>query len=155
MSFDNVPHTTLVVVNDVEYQAGGRGNANKGLLSTELHHDFAFDPELLAPFLIVGHPTYSEYHPGATDLFKPSTLKGGYKYQRAYRFSNGASFTSHHNIAFELDTGLHGVFATRGFPAATFAGQMADRRSGRDIHSARPRHHQKYHKNAGDPAKRL
>lgn len=122
MSFDNVPHTTLVVVNDVEYQAAGRGNANKGLLSTELHHDFAFDPELLAPFLIVGYPTYSEYHRGATDLFKPSTLKGGYKYQRAYRFSNGTSFTSNHNIAFDPDTGLHGVFATRDFPAAAFAG---------------------------------
>lgn len=123
MTFDNVDHTTLMVVNEVEYKAHGKGNANKGLLSTYLEHDFQFDPELLAPFYVVGYPTYSEYKGGATDLFKPSTLRGGYKYQRAYRFSNGVCFDSFHNITFDPKKGLNGVFSTRNFPATAFAGK--------------------------------
>jgi hypothetical protein len=128
MTFDQVPHKTVVRVNDVQYQAFGAGNANKGLLSTQLEHDFEFDPVILAPFLIVGYPTYSEYKPGATDLFKPSTLNGGYKYERHYEFSNGASFNSNHNILFSEEQGLQGVFSTRDFPATAFKGswEIAD-----------------------------
>ncbi|KAM3505615.1 hypothetical protein MY11210_007903 [Beauveria gryllotalpidicola] len=122
MNFNQLPHKTVVRVNDVQYQAFGAGNANKGELSTQLEHDFDFDPVILAPFLIVGYPTYSEYKPGATDLFKPSTLNGGYKYERHYDFSNGASFTSNHNILFSEEQGLQGVFSTRDFPREAFKG---------------------------------
>jgi len=128
MGFEQVPHNTIVRVNEVQYQAFGVGNANKGLLTTQLEHDFEFDSTILAPFLIVGYPTYSEYKDGATDLFKPSTLNGGYKYQRSYKFSNGANFTSYHNISFDKETGLQGVFSTRNFPAKSFEGtwEIAD-----------------------------
>jgi hypothetical protein len=140
-AFEEVKHNTTVIVNDRKFQSFGVGKANEGLLSSELKHDFKFDPEILAVHLIVGYPTYSEYKTGAVDLFKPSTLlgkapsiisvtrkcrwltSGGYKYQRKYRFSNGASFTSYHNISFDPKTGLHGTFTTRNFPEAVFAGQ--------------------------------
>ena len=74
--FDKVNHNTTVIINDVEYQGFGTGKANEGLLSSQLNHDFPFDPEILAVHLIVGYPSYSEYKEGATDLFKPSTLLG-------------------------------------------------------------------------------
>jgi hypothetical protein len=125
MSFDQVPHNTIVRVNEVQYQAFGVGNANKGQLTTQLEHDFDFDCTILAPFLIVGYPTYSEYKDGATDLFKPPTLNGGYKYQRSYKFSNGAEFSSYHNISFDKENGLQGVFSARNFPAKAFDGKWA------------------------------
>lgn len=121
--FDQVNHNTTVIVNDVEYQGFGTGKANEGLLSSQLNHNFSFDPEILAVHLIVGYPSYSEYKEGATDLFKPSTVLGGYKYQRKYRFSNGATFTSFHNINFDKATGLRGTFTTRDFPAEAFPGK--------------------------------
>lgn len=74
--FETVKHETKVIINDVEYKGFGIGKANQGLLSSVLTHDFAFDPELLAVHLIVGYPSYSEYKPGTTDLFKPSTMLG-------------------------------------------------------------------------------
>ncbi len=74
--FDKVNHNTTVIINDVKYQGFGTGKANEGLLSSQLNHDFSFDPEILAVHLIVGYPSYSEYKEGATDLFKPSTLLG-------------------------------------------------------------------------------
>lgn len=51
--------------------------------------------------------------------------KGGYKYQRKYRFSNGAHFSSFHNISFDKDTGLRGTFTTRDFPVEAFPGTWA------------------------------
>ena len=74
--FDTVNHNTTVIINDVTYQGFGTGKANDGLLSSQLNHNFSFDPEILAVHLIVGYPSYSEYKEGATDLFKPSTLLG-------------------------------------------------------------------------------
>jgi len=118
--FDTVHHQTKVIINDVEYEGFGVGKANEGLLSSQMNHTLKFDPEILAVHLIVGYPSYSEYKPGATDLFKPSTLLGGYKYQRKYKFSNGAEFNSFHNISFDKETGLSGVFTTRNFPEHMF-----------------------------------
>ncbi|KAI9837877.1 MAG: hypothetical protein M1837_002697 [Sclerophora amabilis] len=122
-TFDKVDHNTTVIINDVEYHGFGTGNANRGLLSSQLDHNLPFDPEILAVHLIVGYPSYSEYKDGATDLFKPSTVGGGYKYQRKYRFSNGAHFTSFHNITFDKATGLRGHFTTRDFPTDAFPGR--------------------------------
>jgi hypothetical protein len=79
--------------------------------------------------MCVGYPTYSECKGSATDLFKPSTLQGGYKYQREYRFSNGAKFTSFHNIHYDLEKNcLYGVFQTSNFPEDRFHGdwQISD-----------------------------
>jgi hypothetical protein len=59
---------------------------------------------------------YSEYREGATNLFKPSALLGGFKYQRSYKFSNGATWSSYHNIKFDPQTkALQGTFMTRDF----------------------------------------
>ncbi|GLA00602.1 hypothetical protein AnigIFM60653_009352 [Aspergillus niger] len=124
--FDEVKHNTKVIINDIEYQGFGVGEANNGLLTSQLNHDLNFDPGILAVHLIVGYPSYSEYKEGATDLFKPSTLLGGYKYQRKYRFSNGATFSSFHNISFDKKKGLSGCFTTRDFPSEAFAGQTWD-----------------------------
>ncbi|RDH27192.1 hypothetical protein BDQ94DRAFT_175837 [Aspergillus welwitschiae] len=124
--YDEVKHNTKVIINDIEYQGFGVGKANNGLLTSQLNHDLNFDPEILAVHLIVGYPSYSEYKEGATDLFKPSTLLGGYKYQRKYRFSNGATFSSFHNISFDKKKGLSSCFTTRDFPSEAFAGQTWD-----------------------------
>ncbi|GLA38488.1 hypothetical protein AnigIFM63309_005785 [Aspergillus niger] len=124
--FDEVKHNTKVIINDIEYQGFGVGKANNGLLTSQLNHDLNFDPEILAVHLIVGYPSYSEYKEGATDLFKPSTLLGGYKYQRKYRSSNGATFSSFHNISFDKKKGQSGCFTTRDFPSEAFAGQTWD-----------------------------
>lgn len=115
--FDSLANVTNVIVNGHRVEAEGTGNANKGMLTSRMKHDFKFSPELLAPFLIVGYPTYSEYKDEAKDLFKPSTLAGGYKYQRSYRLSNGTNFTSFHNILYKADEhALHGTFSTQNFP---------------------------------------
>lgn len=67
---------------------------------------------------------YSEYREGATNLFKPSALLGGFKYQRSYKFSNGATWSSYHNIKFDPQTkALQGTFMTRDFPVEKFEGR--------------------------------
>ena len=64
---------------------------------------------------------YSEYREGATNLFKPSALLGGFKYQRSYKFSNGATWSSYHNISFDPQTkALQGTFMTNDFPVEKF-----------------------------------
>jgi len=119
--FNEVKHDTTIIINDRKYDGFGIGRANQGLLTSQINNDFSFDPEILAVHFIVGYPSYSEYKEGATDLFKPSTLMGGYKYQRKYKFSNGATFSSFHNISFDKETGLKGCFTTRDFPEETFS----------------------------------
>ena len=47
-SFDKVNHNNTVIINDVEYEGFGTGKANEELLSSQLNHDFSFDPEILA-----------------------------------------------------------------------------------------------------------
>lgn len=122
--FERLENTTTVIVNDRQVEFSGVGNANEGRLTAKIEHSFPFAVELLAPMLIVGYPTYSEYRGTAEDLFKPSTLEGGYKYQRSYRFSNGQEFTSFHNIDYDLDDNhLRGMFATRDFPEDAFPGE--------------------------------
>ena len=122
--FDRLENTTLLLVNGHRLEIPGVGNANEGRLTSRVTHRFPFAVEILAPMMIVGYPTYSEYKGSASDLFKPSTLRGGYKYQRHYRFSNGAKFSSFHNIEYDSDKNrLHGVFSTSNFPEASFAGE--------------------------------
>ncbi|PYH28371.1 uncharacterized protein BO87DRAFT_402287 [Aspergillus neoniger CBS 115656] len=109
MEFDKsilnkVKHNTKIIINDIEYQGFRIRKANNGLLTSQLNHNLNFDPEILAVHLIIGYLSYSEYKEGATDLFKPSTLLDGYKYQQKYRFSSGATFSSFHNISFEERT---------------------------------------------------
>lgn len=121
--FNQLPNTTTLNVNAHHLEIPGIGNANQGRLTSQVQHDFPFGVEILAPMMIVGYPTYSEYRDGAQDLFKPSTLRGGYKYQRTYRFSNGASFNSFHNIHFDAERHhLHGMFSTANFPESSFSG---------------------------------
>jgi hypothetical protein len=67
VSFDNLNHITSILVNDVTYEASGKGNANQGLPSTQVKDDFKFNPVRLVPFFIVGYSTYSEYQAGTTD----------------------------------------------------------------------------------------
>jgi hypothetical protein len=121
--FDKLENTTTLIVNSREIKIAGIGNANQGRLTSKFVHNFAFGIEILAPMVIVGYPTYSEYKNSATDLFKPSTLNGGYKYQREYRFSNGARFTSFHNIRYDNEKNhLYGLFQTSNFPEDRFHG---------------------------------
>ncbi|CAK0005613.1 hypothetical protein [Burkholderia pseudomallei] len=121
--FNRIENTTTLIVNSYKIDAPGVGNANEGFLSSRIVHNFPFAVEILAPMAIVGYPTYSEYKEFAHDLFKPSTLRGGYKYQRAYRFSNGARFSSYHNIEYDAAKNrLHGVFSTVNFPEEKFRG---------------------------------
>ena len=121
--FDRLENVTTLIVNQHRLEIPGVGNANEGRLTSQVRHNFKFAIELLAPMMIVGYPTYSEYKETATDLFKPSTLRGGYKYQRAYRFSNGARFSSFHNILYDTDRNkLHGTFSTMNFPEDRFPG---------------------------------
>ncbi|GKZ64392.1 hypothetical protein AnigIFM50267_003861 [Aspergillus niger] len=49
--FDEVKHNTKVIINDIEYQGFGVGEANNGLLTSQLNHDLNFDPEILAVHL--------------------------------------------------------------------------------------------------------
>jgi len=117
--FDVVEHRTRLIVNQHVMQGVGVGNANEGRLSSEMYLPDALkdNVELLAPFAIVGYPTYSEYKEGATDLFKPSSLNGGYMYERHYELSNGMRFDSHHDIVYNLDSQqLAGNFTTTNFP---------------------------------------
>ncbi len=124
--FDKVKNTTTFIVNNRELKIPGVGNANQGRLTSKVTHDFPFSIELLAPMMIVGYPTYSEYKDGACDLFKPSTLLGGYKYQRSYRFSNGATFSSFHNINFDTEkNSLAGNFSTKNFPEDALKGDWS------------------------------
>ncbi len=121
--FDRVENTTTLIVNSHRLQMQGVGNANEGRLTSKVTHRLPFPIEILAPMAIVGYPTYSEYKESAHDLFKPSTLRGGYKYQREYRFSNGARFTSFHNVEYDAkEHRLSGTFATADFPEDRFAG---------------------------------
>ncbi len=121
--FNHLENTTTLIVNSHRLEIPGVGNANEGRLTSKVTHDFPFAIEILAPMMIVGYPTYSEYKESARDLFKPSTLQGGYKYQREYRFSNGARFTSFHNIQFDSGRNhLTGMFATTNFPEGHFVG---------------------------------
>jgi Green fluorescent protein len=122
-NFDRLENTTTLIVNSHRVEIPGVGNANEGRLTSRFKHNFKFPIEILAPMMIVGYPTYSEYKGSARDLFKPSTLQGGYKYQRAYRFSNGARFTSFHNILFDAAKHrLNGTFSTINFPEDRFVG---------------------------------
>jgi hypothetical protein len=121
--FNRLANTTTLIVNRHRLEMVGIGNANEGRLTSKVAHRFTFPIEILAPMMIVGYPTYSEYRDSATDLFKPSTLQGGYKYQRDYRFSNGERFTSFHNIRYDsTENHLFGVFQTGDFPEEGFGG---------------------------------
>jgi hypothetical protein len=120
--FDVVENKTLLIVNSNQLDIPGVGNANQGRLTSIVEHKLPFSIEILAPMMIVGYPTYSEYLGDAHDLFKPSTLAGGYKYRRVYRFSDGAEFNSFHNILYDNDQNrLAGVFATSDFPEDNFS----------------------------------
>ena len=57
MTFSKVPHKTILRVNGVQCEALGSGDADQGLVTTQLEHTFDFDPELLAPLVIVGYHT--------------------------------------------------------------------------------------------------
>lgn len=121
--FNQVQNTTTLIVNSHRLEIPGVGNANEGRLTSKVSHNLTFPIEILAPMMIVGYPTYSEYKEPARDLFKPSTLQGGYKYQREYRFSNGTRFTSYHNIQYDASNNhLHGIFSTTNFPEEKFTG---------------------------------
>lgn len=119
--FNKLDNITNIIINNNKIKSRGTGNANKGILTSIIEYNFKFSPELLAPVLVVGYPTYSEYKNGATDLFKKSTLAGGYKYQRSYNFSNGSKFTSFHNIIYDKHV-LEGTFTTCNFPEDSFKG---------------------------------
>jgi hypothetical protein len=117
--FDTLPHTTSFRVNSHTFQAEGDGDANSGLLSSTmiLPEGLADKGEWLAVLAVVGYPTYSEYTHGTSDLFKPSTLRGGYKYERHYSFSNGLTYDSTHETVFDADENrLYGNFTTVNFP---------------------------------------
>ena len=121
--FDTVENVTSLIVNAHTLEVPGLGNANEGRLTSRVSHSLPFAIEILAPMMMVGYPTYSEYRAGAVDLFKPSTERGGYKYQRLYRFSNGARFSSFHNIRYDAEENrLYGMFATIDFPEEMFSG---------------------------------
>lgn len=121
--FNQLENTTTLIVNSHQLEMQGIGNANKGFLTSIVNHNLPFGIEILAPMMIVGYPTYSEYKDSATDLFKPSTLKGGYKYKRHYRFSNGVQFSSFHNIEYNAENHhLSGMFSTVDFPEEKFKG---------------------------------
>jgi len=120
-NFDSLTNRTTLNVNQHSVEFEGVGNANEGRLTTALTHDFEFDVEILATMMMVGYPTYSEYKGSAHDLFKPSTLNGGYTYRRSYVYSNGARFTSVHSILYdEKINHLSGVFSTKNFPEEKF-----------------------------------
>ena len=124
--WQKIDHSTTVVINDESYQAFGSGNANDGLLANQLTHDgkLGFDPELLAIFMLAGQPIYSEFREGATNLFKPSALLGGLKYQRSYKFSNGSTWDSQHDISFDPEAKRSTcTFMTRNLPVHMFAGK--------------------------------
>lgn len=122
--FNRIENTTILIVNAHRLEIPGAGNANEGRLTSKVTHGLTFPIEILAPMMIVGYPTYSEYKESAQDLFKPSTIEGGYKYQRKYRFSNSAWFTSFHNIHYDATKHhLHGTFVTSNFPEDSFAGE--------------------------------
>lgn len=121
--FNRLENSTTLIINSHRLEMPGIGNANEGYLTSRITHKFPFAIEILAPMMIVGYPTYSEYKEFAHDLFKPSTLRGGYKYQREYRFSNGARFSSFHNIEYNAEKHhLSGVFSTVNFPEKSFEG---------------------------------
>lgn len=123
ISFESLRNITTLIVNGHATELNGIGNANKGLLTSRMNNQFKFAIEILAPMMIVGYPTYSEYKDHAIDLFKPSTSNGGYKYQRKYSFTNGAVFNSYHNILVDNKSGeLRGTFQTSDFPENTFYG---------------------------------
>jgi len=117
--FDKLPHTTSFRVNGHIFEAIGDGNANSGQLTTSMSvpSGLAGKEEWLAVMAVVGYPTYSEYTNGTSDLFKPSTLRGGYKYQRHYSLSNGLTYDTTHETRYDAEENrLHGNFTTVNFP---------------------------------------
>jgi len=111
-------------VNSHTFQAKGDGDANIGLLSSSMRvpDGLAGKEEWLAVMAVVGYPTYSEYTQGTSDLFKPSTLRGGYKYERHYRFSNGLTYDTTHEARFDAkENRLYGNFTTVNFPESELA----------------------------------
>jgi len=97
----------------------GDGDANSGLLTSRMSvpGGLAGKEEWLAVIAIVGYPTYSEYTDGTSDLFKPSTLRGGYMYQRHYSLSNGLTYDSTHETRYDAaENRLYGNFTTCQLP---------------------------------------
>jgi len=117
--FDRLPHTTSFRVNDHTFEALGDGDANSGLLSSSMSvpGGLTGKEEWLAVMAVVGYPTYSEYTYGTSDLFKPSTLRGGYTYQRHYTLSNGLTYDTTHQTHYNAEEHrLYGNFTTVNFP---------------------------------------
>lgn len=92
-----------------ELKGGGMGMPFDGVVRTELNSELGelqFPVALLSPVLIMGYPTYSTYHIGAFDLFK---LSDGYKYKRNFKFANGNTMQTAHEVKYFGDR-LEGTF---------------------------------------------
>lgn len=88
---------------------GGMGKPFDGVVQTELKSQLGelhFPVTLLSPVLIMGYPTYSTYHIGAFDLFK---LSNGYTYKRHFKFENGNTMDTEHEVKYFGDR-LEGDF---------------------------------------------
>lgn len=80
---------------------GGNGKPFDGMVHTSLkstNGPLPFPVVLLSPVLIMGYPTFSNYHRGAFDLFK---LSNGYNYERHFQFENGGHMDTVHKIAYQ------------------------------------------------------
>jgi actin beta/gamma 1 len=86
-----------------ELNGGGDGRPFEGVVNTRLRCSkgaLPFPTALLSPVLIMGYPTFSNYHRGAFDLFK---LSNGYEYERHFEFENGGRMNTMHRITYHGD----------------------------------------------------
>lgn len=97
---------------DFKLLGGGMGRPFDGIVRTELKSQMGkipFPVALLSPVLIMGYPTYSTYHVGAFDLFK---LSNGYTYKRHFKFENGNTMETEHEVIYFGDR-LEGKFEVK------------------------------------------